>query len=63
MSKEDLWAKCLVWTGNVLGLIYNIPQLYHTYQTKKVDDISTLSLVLRFVSSLLWSFYCVYFQM
>lgn len=60
---DQLWAQLLVWTANGLGLIYNIPQIYHTYQTKKVDDISTLSLSLRLSSSVLWTFYCVYFKM
>ena len=63
MSQDDMWAKILVWTANTLGVIYNFPQIYHTYQTKMVDDISTLSIVLRLVCSLLWSFYCVYFHM
>ena len=62
-DKDALWAKILIWIANTLGLLYNIPQLYHTYITKKVDDISSLSLILRFISSLLWSFYCIYFNM
>ena len=62
-NTDILWAKILVWTANILGLLYNIPQIYHTYITKKVDDISLLSLILRFISSLLWSFYCVYFNL
>lgn len=62
-NTDILWAKILVWIANILGLLYNIPQIYHTYITKKVDDISTLSLILRFISSLLWSFYCIYFNM
>lgn len=62
-NTDILWAKILVWVANILGLLYNIPQIYHTYQTKKVDDISTTSLVLRFISSLLWSFYSIYFNM
>lgn len=58
-----LWARILVWTANILGLLYNVPQMYHTYLTKKVDDISTVSLALRFFSSLLWTFYSAYFYM
>ena len=58
-NTDILWAKILVWIANILGLLYNIPQIYHTYITKKVDDISTLSLILRFISS----FYCIYFNM
>lgn len=57
------WVPPFVWTANVLGIVYNIPQIYHTYQTKKVDDISTTSLIFRLISSVMWSFYCVYFSM
>lgn len=56
-------AQTVVWTANVLGLIYNVPQMYHTYKTKKVDDISTSSIVLRLLSSILWTGYCTYFHM
>lgn len=63
MSQDDTWAKALVWTANSIGLVYNLPQIYHTYQTKMVDDISTLSIILRLICSLLWSFYSVYFRM
>lgn len=37
--------------------------MYHTYTTKRVDDISTSSIVLRLLSSVLWTGYCVYFAM
>lgn len=62
-TKIMSWAPPFVWTANILGIVYNIPQIHHTYQTKKVDDISTTSLILRLVSSVMWSFYCVYFSM
>ena len=63
MNTEDTLIRVYIWTANAIGLVYNFPQIYHTYITKKVDDISTLSLVLRLVSSVMWSLYCVYFQM
>ena len=43
--------------------LYNFPQIYHTYTTKKVDDISTLSISMRLLSSIIWTFYCSYFSM
>jgi len=64
MSGEDaLWAQTFVWTANSIGLIYNIPQIIHTYKRKKADDISSSFLILRFISSIMWTFYCIYFQM
>ncbi len=64
MSGEDaLWAQTFVWTANTIGLIYNIPQIIHTYKRKKADDISSSFLVLRFITSIMWTFYCIYFQM
>lgn len=59
----DEWMREMVWIANGLGLIYNLPQMYHTYQVKTVNEISTVSLSLRFVCSLMWSFYCAYYHM
>lgn len=62
-EQNQVWVQTLVWTANIFGVIYNIPQIYHTYTTKKVDDISTLSISMRLLSSILWTFYCIYFSM
>ena len=62
-DQNELWAQILVWVANVFGVIYNIPQIYHTYTTKKADDISGLSISLRLLSSLIWTFYSIYFSM
>ena len=64
MSEVDpLWAQILVWTANTIGIAYNIPQIIHTVKRKKVDDISTISIVLRLTCSIMWVFYCLYFQL
>lgn len=63
MDENELWIQILVWTANIFGVIYNFPQIYHTYITKKVDDISTLSISMRLLSSIIWTFYCSYFSM
>lgn len=62
-SQDDLWARIYIWIANIIGLIYNIPQIIHTYKTKKVNDISTLSLILRLLSSFMWCYDCLYFQL
>ena len=38
------------WIGGLLALVYNIPQIYRTFKTKKVDDISVHSWILRIIS-------------
>jgi uncharacterized protein with PQ loop repeat len=37
--------------------------MYHTYRIKSVKDISTLAMMMRFVTSLLWTIYCIRFGM
>jgi len=62
-DQNDIWVQVLIWIANIVGVIYNIPQIYHTYITKRVDDISTISISMRLLSSILWSFYSIYFSM
>ena len=45
------------WAGGLLALIYNIPQIYVIFKTKKVDDLSVHSWVLRLVS---YTFYIIH---
>ena len=59
----DEWMQGMVWIANGLGLIYNLPQMYHTYRIKSVSEISTLSISLRFACSVMWCFYCSYYRM
>ena len=42
------------WLGGGLALVYNLPQIYVIFKTKKVDDLSVHSWVLRLIS------YCFY---
>jgi uncharacterized protein with PQ loop repeat len=61
---EDVaWATIFIWVANGIGFIYNLPQAYHTYKTKKTADISSMFLMLRSVASIMWIFYCSYFFM
>ena len=61
--EDALWAQIFIWVANGIGLIYNIPQVYHTYKTKRANDISSYFLMLRLISSVMWIFYCSYFFM
>lgn len=59
---EDIpiWLRVLVISANVIGFIYNIPQVVLTIRTKKTNDISGSFLCLRFISSIMWIIYCSY---
>ncbi len=59
----DSFFLILINIGNVLGVIYNIPQMWHTYKTKKATDISIHFLWMRLTSSIIWVSYCLYYSM
>ena len=46
--------------ANVLNLIYNIPQMVHTYRRKSTRDLSAWFLFLRIVGNIIWVVYSIY---
>jgi uncharacterized protein with PQ loop repeat len=62
-SQIDLFMTILINIGNVLSVIYNIPQMWRTYKLKKADDISSYFLWMRLTSGIIWSIYCIYYEM
>ena len=62
-SQIDLFMTILINIGNVLSVIYNIPQMWRTYKLKKADDISSYFLWMRLASGIIWSIYCIYYEM
>ena len=60
MSGDEYWLQVIVILANIIGFIYNLPQVILTIRTKKTDDISGIFLILRFISSVLWIIYCIY---
>jgi uncharacterized protein with PQ loop repeat len=62
-SKIDLFMTILINVGNVLSVIYNVPQMWRTYKLKKADDISSYFLWMRLASGIIWSIYCIYYKM
>ena len=62
-SQIDLFMTIIINIGNVLSVIYNIPQMWRTYKLKKADDISSYFLWMRLASGIIWSVYCIYYQM
>jgi uncharacterized protein with PQ loop repeat len=62
-TQIDLFMTIIINIGNVLSVIYNIPQMWRTYKLKKADDISSYFLWMRLTSGIIWSTYCIYYQM
>ena len=62
-SSIDIFFSVLINIANVIGIIYNIPQMVHTYRRKKADDISALFLNLRTLCSAIWIVYSIYYEL
>ena len=59
----ELFMTILVNFGNVLSILYNIPQMWRTHKLKKADDISSHFLWMRLSAGIIWSIYCIYYRM
>ena len=59
----ELFMTILVNIGNVLSVVYNVPQMWRTHKLKKADDISSHFLWMRLSAGIIWSIYCIYYQM
>jgi uncharacterized protein with PQ loop repeat len=62
-TQIDIAFSVLINIANVVGIVYNVPQMYHTYKRKSTKDISPIFLHARFWCSLLWTVYCVYYHL
>ncbi len=56
-TEESPYLRSLVIVANVIGFVYNIPQVVLTVRTKSANDISAISLAMRLVSAVLWITY------
>jgi uncharacterized protein with PQ loop repeat len=54
-GNESLRAMVIV--ANVIGFVYNVPQVILTIRTKSANDISLVFLSMRLLSALLWLIY------
>jgi MtN3 and saliva related transmembrane protein len=43
--------------ANVINVVYNLPQMIHTYRTKSTRDFNTWFIVLRIVGNFIWVVY------
>lgn len=59
----ELFMTIIVNIGNVLSMVYNLPQMWMTYKLKKADGISSYFLWMRLSSGIIWSTYCIYYRM
>jgi uncharacterized protein with PQ loop repeat len=59
----ELFMTILVNIGNVLSILYNVPQMWRTHKLKKADDISSHFLWMRLSAGIIWSIYCIYYKM
>jgi uncharacterized protein with PQ loop repeat len=49
--------RAIVIIANIIGFIYNVPQVVLTVRTKSATDLSFIFLSLRLVSAILWIIY------
>lgn len=63
MNDTNITLTVIVNIANLLGLIYNIPQMLHTYRIKSTGDISPLSVKLRILTSTIWIVYSIYLDL
>jgi uncharacterized protein with PQ loop repeat len=61
-TDADVVFSVLVNIANVVGVLYNLPQMYHTYKRKTTSDISPIFLHARFWCSIMWIVYCLYYK-
>jgi len=57
----EVVLEVMVHIGNILSVVYNIPQIWLTYKTKKATDISASFLWMRLASSIIWCIYSLYY--
>ena len=48
--------------GNIINLVYNIPQIVKTYQTKSTKDFSPTFLFMRVIGNCIWLAYSIELQ-
>lgn len=57
MNEENPYLRSLVIVANVIGFVYNVPQVILTIRTKSAKDLSSIFLLMRILSALLWIVY------
>lgn len=47
MDIEPKWEDIFGWIGGITALVYNLPQIYQIFKTKKTQDLSLISWLMR----------------
>lgn len=59
MNESNPYLRSLVIIANIIGFVYNVPQVILTIRTKSAKDLSSLFLIMRIISALLWIIYTI----
>ena len=57
MGEENPYLRSIVIVANVIGFVYNVPQVILTVRTKSANDLSGIFLIMRLLSAVLWIIY------
>jgi uncharacterized protein with PQ loop repeat len=57
MGDVGSYKNVLLIVSNIINIIYNFPQMLHTYRTKSVNDFDPWFLILRNLYNILWVLY------
>lgn len=57
MAEDNPYLRSLVIVANIIGFVYNIPQVILTVRTKSANDLSGVFLILRLTSAVMWIIY------
>lgn len=58
----DVFAQIIGYSAAIFLIVTLLPQIHHTYKTKKVDDLSYFFIVLNLITSSLFLLYGILLQ-
>ena len=61
-DKVSITMNVFLVIGNIINLVYNIPQIVKTYQTKSTKDFSPTFLFMRVIGNCIWLAYSIELQ-
>lgn len=57
VTEDNPYLHSIVIVANIIGFIYNVPQVILTVRTKSANDLSGIFLIMRLLSAILWITY------
>ena len=61
-DKVSITMNVFLVIGNIINLVYNIPQIVKTYKTKSTKDFSPTFLFMRVIGNCIWLAYSIELQ-